>query len=160
MKSFRLCKLMVFVEEHNQMTKHEIPLNDGLIINKENTDDHWLIEGLIQKDLFQFFNTLQANNELMIAEATITSIDNPPVSFVAKVSEIKFLKDQLQLLLDSKRLIRKDTISEIILKDLINKGLSGEQLLNEFKRIKKERGNEFQLIVENDIKIMKEKNIF
>ena len=158
MKSFRLLNLIVFVESNKQVTKHHIALNDGLIINNENKDDHWLIEGLIQQDFFQFFNNLKANNDLLIVEATITSKDNLPVSFVAKVRDIKFIKDQLQLLLDGKRLVRKVTFSEIILRELIQKGLSGEELLNEFKRMKKERGNEYQIMIENDIKEIKAKN--
>lgn len=160
LKSFRLCSLTVFIESNDQhTTKHCIPLIDGLIINKENSDDHWLLEGLIQKDFFQFFNNLKINKEPMIVEAVITSKDNPPATFAARVRDIKYIKDQLQLLLDSKRIVRKDTFSEIILKELINKGLSGEELVGEFKRIKKERGNEFQSMIETDIKEMKQKHI-
>ncbi len=160
MKSFRLCSLTVFTEANNQTTKHDIPLFEGLIINKENPNDHWLIEGLIEKDLFQFFNSLKEKNETMLVEAAITSKDNPPASFVAKVRVIKLINDHLQLLLEAKRLTRKDTFSEIILKDLIDRGISGENLLKDFKRIKKERGIEFRKLVENDIKEMKEKNYF
>lgn len=160
LKSFRLCSLSVFIESNDQhTTKHCIPLIDGLIINKENTDDHWLIEGLIQKDFFQFFNNLKIKNEPMIVEAVITRKDNPPATFVARVRDIKFIKDQLQLLLDGKRLVRKDTFSEIILKDLIKKGFSGEELLGEFKRIKKERGNEFQSLIETDFKEIKQNHV-
>lgn len=158
MKTFRLCSLTVFIDTDNHAEKHCIPLDDGLIINKENKDDIWLIEGLIKKDFFQFFNNLKAKNEPMIVEAVITSKDNPPATFAARVRDIKFLPDQLQLLLDGKRLIRKDTFSEIILKDLIEKGISGEELLKDFKRIKKDRGDEFQVMVENDIREIKEKN--
>lgn len=160
MKSFRLCSLTVFIEANNQTSKHDIPLFDGLIINKENPNDYWLIEGLIDRSFFQFFNSLKEKNETMLVEATITSKDNPPASFVAKVRVIKDIKDHLQLLLEAKRLTRKDTISEIILKDLINRGISGENLFKEFKRIKKERGVEFRKLVANDIKEMKEKNYF
>jgi len=158
MKTFRLCSLTVFIDADNHAEKHCIPLDDGLIINKENKDDIWLIEGLIKKDFFQFFNNLKAKNEPMIVEAVITNKDNPPATFAARVRDIKFLPDQLQLLLDGKRLIRKDTFSEIILKDLIEKGISGEELLKDFKRIKKDRGDEFQVMVENDIREIKEKN--
>ncbi len=158
MKSFRLCSLTVFTEANNQTTKHDIPLFDGLIINKENPNDYWLIEGLIDEDFSELFNTLKEKNETMLVEATITHKNNPPASFVAKVRVIRLIKDHLQLLLEAKRLTRKDTFSEMILKDLIDRGISGENLLKEFKRIKKERGVEFRKLVENDIKEMKEKN--
>lgn len=160
MKSFRLCSLTIFTETDNAITKHEIPLFEGLIINKENPNDHWLIEGLIEQDFFQLFNSLKEKNETMLVEATITSKNNLPASFAAKVRVIKHLKDHLQLLLEAKRLIRKDTFSEIVLKDLIDRGVSGENLLKDFKRIKKERGVEFRKLVENDLKEMKEKNNF
>lgn len=159
MKSFRLCSLTVYVELNNQTTKHCIPLNDGLIINKECKDDLWLIEGLVHKDFYQFFNSVKKNNEPMVVEAIITSLDNTPASFAAKVRDLKFLTDQLQLLLDGKRLIRKGTFSDIILNNLIQKGISGEELLKEFRRIKKERGSDFQVMVENEIKEIKAKNI-
>ncbi|NSL51747.1 YwpF family protein [Calidifontibacillus erzurumensis] len=160
MKSFRLCSLTIFVETNQTTTKHNIPLEDGLIINKENANDQWLIEGLIQGDFFEFFSNLKATNEPMVVEATITSKENPPASFAAKVRDIKFIGKELQLLLDAKRLKRKDTFSEIILRDLIEKGYSGEELLKEFKRIKKERGNELQSMIENDIRDLKLNNIF
>lgn len=160
MKSFVLCSLTVYIELDNRMSKYKVPLDDGLIINKENKEDRWLIEGLINKDFFEFFCNLKTTAEMMIVEATITSQDNPPAYFAAKVLDLKAIQDQLQILLDAKRLLRKDTFSEIILKELINKGNSGENLLKEFKRIKKERGEEFQSMLESDIKEIKHKNYF
>lgn len=133
-------------------TRHSIPLQDGLIINKETQDDQWLIEGIIHKDFKGFFDKLNTKNELMLVEATITYKDNPPASFVATVRENKFIEDDVHLLLDAKRLIRKENYSEKLLKSLIEKGFSGDELLREFKRLKKERGTAFQLMVGQEIK--------
>lgn len=159
MKTFRLCSLTVYVESDNQARQHHIPLEEGLIINKEDQGDHWLIEGLIKKDLKSFFDHLKENDEPMLVEASITNKDNPPASFVATVRETKFIEDQLQLLLDGTRLVRKDTLSDFILKDLIEQGISGEDLMKEFKRMKKERGSAFQLMIDSDMKQIKARHI-
>lgn len=157
MKTFRLCSLTIYVQNENETTCHSIPLEDGLIINKENQSDNWLIEGIIQKDFKQLFDELKEKEEPILVEATITNINNRPASFMATVRDSKYIEDEVQLLLDATRLLRKENHSEIILKCLVEQGISGEELLKEFKRLKKERGPAFQYMIEHELKEMKKK---
>lgn len=159
MKTFRLCSLTIYVKNENETTCHTIPLEDGLIINKENQSDNWLIEGLIPKDYKQFFDELKGKEEPMLVEASITNKNNPPASFVATVRDSKFIEDELQLLLDATRLVRKENHSEIILKNLVEQGISGDELLKEFKRLKKERGPAFLLMIEQEMQAIKAKSL-
>ncbi|WP_102344826.1 YwpF family protein [Bacillus sp. Marseille-P3661] len=159
MKTFRLCSLTIYVKTDEKTTAHEIPLEDGLIINKEDQGDHWLLEGLLSKDYKEFFDVLKEKAEPLLVEAAITSKDNRPASFVATVRETKSIEDRIQLLLDATRIIRKENFSDIILKDLIDKGITGEDLMSEFKRMKKERGPAFQIMIDQEMKEIKARRI-
>lgn len=57
MKTFRLIDLKIELDPQ-QDKMSSIPLRDGLIINKEDGENHWMIEALIPKKHRQVFEVL------------------------------------------------------------------------------------------------------
>lgn len=50
MKTFKLVDLNVERVDKEEQSIEQFPLIDGLIINKEDGENHWLIEALVQKE--------------------------------------------------------------------------------------------------------------
>lgn len=130
MKTFKLISLEVF----ENGTFREIELVDGLIINKEDEKSTWLIEIYTKPDQIGFFERAMQNQEDRIIRVVITKKDNDPVSFHIKTRSITRLEKNVSIMLQGtlKRTSRKN-YSEILLKDLLDQGLNGDTLLQEFK---------------------------
>lgn len=130
MKTFRLISLEI-VEDNS--LKH-IELVDGLIINKEDDQNTWLIEVYTTPTNFEFFEKALQSQQEFIVRAVISKKDNDPVSFHIKARSVRKLETNISIMLQGtlKRTSRKN-YAELLLKDLMDKGLSGDTLLNEFK---------------------------
>lgn len=133
MKTFKLVGLRLLRQSPDQIYHEEISLIDGLIINKEDEHSNWLIEIFVSKEYLDLFEQELANDHSLIVHATITKPSNDPATFKAKVRSITKLGDFLSILLDSQILMNKTNLAEVILADLIEKGLTGDDLLIEFK---------------------------
>ncbi len=143
MKTFKLKSFFILSEEGNQSKLHEIPLVDGLIINREEANHRWLIEALaLEDDVALVKKELDAGD--LKVEVTITKRDNPPAAFVAKLRSINKLEEHVSVLLDAVMIQDKKDVSDLLLSDLIDEGYSGDDLLDKFKKIKKERGKEYR----------------
>ncbi len=55
MKTFKLKKLIVKEGIEAKLLQHEIKLLDGLIINREDEQNRWLIEAFIDQSYLEFF---------------------------------------------------------------------------------------------------------
>ncbi|MEK4184929.1 YwpF-like family protein [Bacillus sp. FSL K6-1145] len=134
MKTFRLIDLKIELDP-KQDKMSSIPLRDGLIINKEDGENHWMIEALIPKKNRQVFEVLfQQHTEVKIL-VTITKENNRPVHLSVQVKNIVALEENISVLLDGKMITnRYRTETEEVLKDLVKEGLSGEKLLDAFKQ--------------------------
>ncbi|USK28408.1 YwpF-like family protein [Bacillus sp. CMF21] len=140
MKTFRLVGLTIEVQGENGARLEEIPLSDGLIINKEDGENHWMIEALLQKEQRSYFETLsQKKNELHIY-VTISKKTNKPAEIVAKIKSIMVLEEHISVLFEGRMLARKaKNEPEKLLEDLLTKGLHGEDLKKAFKQKLKEQ---------------------
>lgn len=56
-KTFRLIDLKIVRQDETSKRLEEFPLIDGLIINKEDGENHWMVEGLVSKEYRYFSNT-------------------------------------------------------------------------------------------------------
>ncbi|XJZ27112.1 YwpF-like family protein [Bacillota bacterium Lsc_1132] len=129
MKTFKLISLEVVDED----TVIEVPLTDGLIINKEDEHSTWLLEAYTAAPLYDFFKKLADDNNEMIVQAVITKKDNDPAFFQTKVVNLNQFEHHISVLLQGRlRRARRD-YSELLLDSLLQKGFSGEALLHEFK---------------------------
>lgn len=154
MKTYRLYSLRILVGEEKGIVQKNIPIEDGLIINMEDDKKNWLIDAVIENSNKELFTNLFTNKETFIVEAVITSKNNYPATMSATVRKIIDLSGKIGVLLDGILVINKDDIVETILKAIVNEGLTGEDLLNEFKRRKDERDEAVPKVIEdlfNDI---------
>jgi hypothetical protein len=130
MKSFKLVSLEI-VEDND--TSVEIPLEHGLIINKEDERSTWLLEAYTDLSLYDYFEKISTEGRDLIVEAVITKKDNDPAFFQTKLVTLNKFEHHIGVLLEGHLRRKRRDYSEILLESLIQKGLSGPALLNEFK---------------------------
>jgi len=134
-KTFKLVGLKI--ERKDQEGRiEEIPLADGLIINREDGENSWLIEALLSKRYRYYFEHVLQNQCELRLFVTITKKNNTPAQIVAKVKSITTLEEHISVLLEGRMFnLRSSKVdAEKILNDLINMGLSGNDLLESFKK--------------------------
>ncbi|MFD1706839.1 YwpF family protein [Siminovitchia sediminis] len=129
MKTFKIVALQVIDDLHSK----NIPLTDGLIINKESEDGSWIIEAYVEKRFESYFTSFKEKDEPFEIRVIITHAANDPAPFTVKIHSIKHVKDHVSILFIGKLSKRRNEYLELLLDDLIKEGLSGEQLLKEFK---------------------------
>jgi hypothetical protein len=129
MKSFKLVALEV-VEDGNTV---EIPLEDGLIINKENENASWLLEAYTDLSLYDYFMKIHEGNREIIVQAVITKRENDPAYFQTKISSLNKFEKHISVLFEGRLRRNRSDYSELLLDSLLEKGLGGQALLEEFK---------------------------
>ncbi|MBS4218931.1 hypothetical protein KHA96_11455 [Bacillus sp. FJAT-49711] len=130
MKTFKIVALHIY--ENKKATN--IPLEDGLIINKENEDGVWIIEAFIEKQYIEHFQKRFDHEEKFEIRVIITHAANDPAPLTVKVHTIQVLDDHISVLFEGRLSKRRNEYPEILLDDLIKEGLSGDQLLEEFRK--------------------------
>jgi hypothetical protein len=130
MKTFKLISLQI-VEDSRLV---DIKLEDGLIINKEDEQNSWLIEAYTTDQAYvPVFQKAFATKQDMIVQVVISKKDNDPAAFITKVSNVKTIGNQASVLFQGKLKRTKSNYAELLLDHLLNQGLSGETLMVEFK---------------------------
>jgi hypothetical protein len=129
MKSFKLVSLEIVEND----TTVNIPLHDALIINKEDDRFTWLLEAYTDLSLYDYFKKIYDENRDIIAEAVITKLENDPAFFQTKIVTLNKFENRISVLLEGHLRRKRRDYSEILLESLLQKGLSGEELLTEFK---------------------------
>jgi YwpF-like protein len=129
MKTFKLISLQVVEEDGLK----EIALDDGLIINKEDEYSNWLIEAYTDKSYTSYFSDAFDQQKELVVQAVITKKENDPAAFVTRVSSIKELENHISVLLEGSLKRTKSDYAEMLLDSLLQSGMEGDVLLNEFK---------------------------
>lgn len=129
MKSFKLYSLEVLEDDRSV----EVPLTDGLILNKEDDRYTWLIEAYTDLSLYDYFKTVSEQNRDIIVEAVITKKENDPAYFQTKICSLTKFEKQISVLFDGHLRRNKSNYSELLLDSLMQKGFEGPELLKEFK---------------------------
>lgn len=128
MKTFKLISLQI-IDDSKAL---DITLHDGLIINKEDERNRWLMEAYVDAKYEDFFTKLLEANKETPAQVVISKKENDPASFTTRVLAVKKIDDRLSVLFEG-FLKRTRNYAELLLSNLIEKGLSGEELLSEFR---------------------------
>lgn len=128
MKTFKLISLQI-IDDSEAL---DITLHDGLIINKEDERNRWLIEAYVGDNYHDFFTKLLESKKETPAQVVISKKENDPASFTTRVLSVKKIDGRLSVLFEG-FLKRSKNYAELLLSDLIGKGLSGEELLSEFR---------------------------
>ncbi len=144
-KTYRLFSLRVFEGHENGVTQKNIPIENGLIIDVEDGDKKWLVDAIFEET--DDFSPVEG--QTLLIEVVITSKNNYPATMVVDVKKITTLSTKKSFLLEGHMAINRDEIIELILQGIVEEGISGTALLNEFKKRKGERGEAMQRIVDN-----------
>ncbi len=134
MKTFKLVDLNVERVDKEEKSIERFPLIDGLIINKEDGENHWLIEALVAKEHLSFFEQLQNSQTEAKVFVTITKKSNRPAQLTAAVKNIVKLEESIQILLYGQMVTRKQQGTETILESLVKEGYTGTKLIEAFKQ--------------------------
>lgn len=133
MKTFELKYLNVILNKSDEIIDHEIPLLDGLIINREDESNRWVLEALIEKKYWHFFEKLKEQKEDIIVQVKITTETNEPASLITNILSLNELEEEMNVLFMGTIIDEEKNKIEKILKELIDQGFSGEELLDKFK---------------------------
>ncbi|MDP4156568.1 MAG: YwpF family protein, partial [Bacillota bacterium] len=83
MKTFKLVSLAVMEDDKGI----DVPLDHGLIINKEDEHSTWLLEAYTRDlALYDYFKKISDENRDIIVQAVITKPENDPVFLQTKIS--------------------------------------------------------------------------
>lgn len=129
MKTFKLVSLSVL----HQNKLIDIPLTDGLIINKEDKDNRWLIESYIPKEHKELFESLFEKNEDIFVQVIISHKGNSPAPFKVKILTINTFENHISVLFEGTLERTRGDYAEMLLTELVKEGLSGDELLEKFK---------------------------
>lgn len=125
MKTFKLLQL--------EVQGQELPLEDGVIINQENSRQSWLLETFITEDLTAFLTPLLEQQTVIDARAVISFPDNEPAPFQLVVRAIKPIDGRFSVLFSGKLVARRGQYAEQLLTSLLSKDLTEQELLTQFK---------------------------
>lgn len=129
MKTFKLISLNIVKEDELL----DIPLEDGLIINKEDEHNTWLMEAYTDKSYYDlFYEAVQKQSELLV-QVVITKKENDPAPFKVKARSLQAFDKNISVLLEGTLKRTRSNYSELLLDDLLQKGFTGNELMEEFK---------------------------
>lgn len=137
MKTFKLHSLEILEskESNIDIVQHTIPLKDGLIINREDQQDLWVVEAYVQHDFLDFFKRLQCDRDEILIQVKITKESNRPAIFITSIISINEIGAHINVLFKGMIVNRQKSIVEDMLKSLIDQGYHGEELLDQFKAL-------------------------
>ncbi len=128
MKTFKMISFQLDLEGI------EVPLIDGITINQENKEKTWILELFIEKQYRELLEKYLDSKEFFDVQVTITSPDNEPAPFTVKVESIEEFEDRISILLKGHLRVVRLKYAEQLLQSLLEKNLSNEELLSEFKK--------------------------
>ncbi|SES31991.1 YwpF-like protein [Salipaludibacillus aurantiacus] len=164
MKTFRLCSLMILFDEdlksNEEIKGKEIPLVEGLIINKEEAEKNWLLEAVLDPEWEEFFREYKEKEQPFMTEVTITKRTNDPATLVCDVKSVNQLENHISVHLEGVLVVKKEDLSDMLIKNLIEEGFEGKALYNEYRKRKKDRGRAIQGILTNAYEQVKEKGYY
>lgn len=127
MKTFKAAEF--FLQKEKQMI--EIPLQDGLIINREDEERTWLIELFLNKEDEKVVRPFEKEKGIT-ARIAITHRDNDPALFSVSVRSFQQLEHGTSVLFDAKLRQMRNEYAIQVLGSLLKSGLEGEELLTVF----------------------------
>ncbi|MFD2705373.1 YwpF family protein [Salibacterium lacus] len=140
MKTFRLVSLSLLLEGEKDVVSYRVPLQEGLIINREERDKSWLIEAVLPQSEEETFRPKMEAKMQMVLEVVITDTHNDPALMTGRVRSIVALESRISVLFDAVMAAGKDDVSNLILEGLIEEGYSGHDMLSEFYERKQDQG--------------------
>lgn len=135
MKTFKLKSLEVIEQKDEEIIQIQIPLIDGLIINQEDENNHWVIEAYTEHCHLDYFNELkEADNEVLL-QVKITKESNEFATFITSLIDLNVIGTRMNVLFRGTIVDRQKYKIEEMLTNLINEGYQGNELLEKFKEL-------------------------
>ena len=128
MKTFKLISLAVMEDDKSV----DVPLDHGLIINKEDEHSTWLLEAYTELSLYDYFKKIADEKREIIVKVVITKADNDPVFLQTKISCLQLFEEHISVLLEGQLRRTTKNHSQILIDRLMKQGFAGEDLLTEF----------------------------
>ncbi|HLR41308.1 MAG TPA: YwpF family protein [Virgibacillus sp.] len=135
MKTFKLKRLEIIEEKDEDIVLNNIPLVDGLTINKENDENTWVIEAYTDRKYLEFFRTLKEENDEVLIQVKITKESNDPATFLTSIIGINEIGSQMNILFDGSIVDERKSKIQEMLTSLVEEGYQGESLLEKFKEL-------------------------
>ncbi|MFC7061399.1 YwpF-like family protein [Halobacillus seohaensis] len=140
MKTFKLVTLDIVEEKNEDITQRRIKLNDGLIINREDEQGHWVMEAYMENDYEKYFSRILTHSEELLVQVKISKSSNQPATFLAKVIDLNLIGNDMNVIFKGTMVDKRREHIEKMLKTLLDEGYQGDALLDEFKRRGEETG--------------------
>lgn len=102
----------------------------------ENKAQTWFIEAVISNEYLSYFEQLKDEKKDLLVDVVITRRDNYPATMITQIAKITNLSEEISILLKANFVIKKDDVIEDVLEDLVEKGYTGNKLIEEFKERK------------------------
>lgn len=135
MKTFKLKSLEIMENEQEDIVHNKIALLDGLIINREDDEDQWVIEAYTEDSYLSYFEELREKVDLIMLQVKISKESNTSAFFLTSIIGINEIETKMNILFKGRIVDKHEADVENSLKELIKKGYEGEALLIEFKRL-------------------------
>lgn len=137
MKTFKLHSLDILESMEKDISQHSIDLKDGLIINREDDLNQWVIEAYVRHNYLDFLKNLQQERDEVMVQVKITKSTNQPVTFITSIIGVNEIGANVNILFKGIMVNQqKDKVLDM-LKSLIEQGYQGEELLDKFKELLK-----------------------
>lgn len=132
MKTFKAVRFQI-VSESGGVTEYE--LDDGVIINKENSGTGWLLEIVISDFHYETMKQHMEDETLLDIRVVITRPANDPALFDATIKNISRLEHSISVVFECHIYTLRQVYAESLLEQLIDEGLTGEELKKSFNRM-------------------------
>ena len=132
MKTFKAVRFQI-VSENGGVTEYE--LEDGVIINKENSGTGWLLEIVISDYHYETMKTYMEDETLLDIRVVITRPANDPALFDATIKNIIQLNHTISVVCECHIYTLRQVYAERLLEQLIDEGLTGDTLKKSFNRM-------------------------
>ncbi|MBC5635790.1 hypothetical protein H8S33_03020 [Ornithinibacillus sp. BX22] len=135
MKTFLLKQLQIVESNNEDIVKTEVELIDGLVINREDDKNTWLIEALINKKYVAWFENMQNTRDQVMIEVKISKVSNAPATFITSIDSINNIGEHINVIFTGTIVDKRKSKIEEMLGELIEQGYQGEELLEKFKKL-------------------------
>lgn len=133
MKTFKLINLKVVESNDEDLIHTEIPLADGLIINREDDDNSWVVEAYTSQVYMDYFKQMQ-EQEVMI-QVKISKESNDPAVLLSSINEVNEIGSKMNIVFMGTIIDQRQSKIEGVLEKLVGDGYEGKELLAQFKKI-------------------------
>lgn len=134
MRTFQLKALTILEKtKENTIVRQNIPLLDGLIINREDENKSWIIEAYIEKKFQTFIDRFLSLNDILMLEVKISKETNDPALFVAKLIDHNSIFSNMNVLFKGSMIDQRNEKVKGYIENLLQRGYYGEEVMTKYE---------------------------